>query len=119
MSTLSPPPLEDRNTFLWRLVHLEPVVLRGVIVSLLMLLASLGIIISPQLPDELIAFLAAVAALYQALWTRSAVTPNAKVVVAAPDPVNRPNVITAGEATTTAHAAAILDAAHTAPRRFL
>lgn len=114
MPTDESPPTDERDTFLWRLVHLEPVVLRGIIVSLVLLLASVGIVVSPQIPDQLVVFLASVGALYQALWTRPAVTANAKVVVAAPDPVDRPNVVAAGEATTTAHNTAIVDAARRA-----
>lgn len=101
----------DRTTLWWRLVHLEPAMLRGVVVAVVAMLGAVGILVAPALPDALLAAWGAVAAVVQALWTRPAVTANARVVVEAPDPVESPRVVVAGEATTQASAGAILDAA--------
>lgn len=103
----------DKTTLWWRLVHLDPALLRGAVVAVVALLGALGILVSPQLPDVLIGAWAAMAAVVQALWTRPAVTANARVVVWAPDPVGSPRTVAAGEATstTTASDAAIIGAA--------
>lgn len=101
----------DQNGFWWRLVNLNPAVLRGVVVAVVALLGTVGILVTPALPDELVAALAAVAAVVQALWTRAAVTPNARVVVRAPEPITEPGVVEAGEATTIAPNLDILRAA--------
>jgi len=96
---------------LWRLVHLEPALFRGIILAVVGLLGTLGIVIAPQVPDSLLGFLIAVLALVQAIWTRQAVTPNAKVAVSVPDPVNAPQTVAAGDAVTTATSRDIVSAA--------
>lgn len=102
-------PIND--TFWWRLVHLNPALIRGIVMAAVLLAASLGILISPGLPDTLIGFIATALAIVQALWTRSAVTANARVAVSVPDPINFPNVVAAGDATTSATPKDIIDAA--------
>lgn len=102
---------EPQDTFWWRLVHLDPALLRGLVVALVLLLGGLGVSIATDVPDTVVTAIAAFLAIVQALWTRPAVTANARVVVAAPDPVNRPGRVVAGEAVTTATSDAILDAA--------
>lgn len=119
MPNIESPSDENRDTFMWRFVHLEPALLRGLVVGFVMMLASFGVIVSPAIPDSFVTFLLLFGAIYQALWTRGAVTPNAKVVVTAPYPADRPDVVMPGEAITTAPHAVIVDAARTAPRRFL
>lgn len=106
----------NRDTIWWRLVHLEPAVWRGAVVAVVALLGALGIIVAPGIPDALIAAWVALAAVVQALWTRPAVTANARVVVEAPDPVDRPGRVLAGEAVTGASDALILAAARSDPR---
>ena len=88
-----------QNTFWWRLLHLDPVLFRTGVVSVVALLASLGIAIAPGIPDSLITAVAAVAALVSALWSRDGVTPNDKVVVYQPDPVGQPSALLPGAAT--------------------
>lgn len=106
----------DRDTFLWRVVHLEPALLRGVVMAVVALLAGFGIVVSPDVPDATVLVLVAVLALVQAVWTRPAVTANARVVVEAPEPVRQPDAVVAGEAVTRASNADILGAAYDLPR---
>lgn len=96
---------------LWKFVHLDPALFRGVIMAGVLALSSAGIIISDDIPNSIIGFVAAMLAMVQAIWTRNGVTPNAKVAVSVPDPINAPNVVAPGEAVTNAHAAAIITAA--------
>lgn len=98
-----------------RIATLQPAVYRGVIISFVALLASLGVIVSPQLSDSLIAVIGSLSTLIAAVWIRSGVTPNAKVLAYTPDPES-PRVVAAGEAVTTAGDAAILDAVRTVGR---
>jgi hypothetical protein len=105
------------NDNLWyRVTKLEPAVWRGLIVAIVALLGSIGVAISPGLPDALIGFIVVAVPLVQALWTRPAVTANARVSVYVPDPVNNPQIVEAGEATTTASNAEIVVAAKEQPR---
>jgi hypothetical protein len=102
---------EPTDTFWWKLVHLDPTLIRGLVMATILLLSSIGILVSPEVPNSLIGFIATVLAIVQALWTRPAVTPNAKVAVVVPDPVNAPEVVEAGNATTTATTKDIIEAA--------
>jgi hypothetical protein len=106
----------NRDTWWWRLVHLEPTLLRGVLTGIIGLAGALGILIAPGLPDQILGLWVPLAALVQAMVTRPAVTANARVVVAMPDPVNQPGTVVPGEATTTASNTQILDAAKDIPR---
>jgi hypothetical protein len=108
--------MEPNTSFWYRLTKLDPAVYRGLIVSGVALLASIGVAISPGVPDALIAFIVVVVPLVQALWTRPAVTANARVAVYVPDPVSNPQIVEAGEATTTATNAQIIEAAKEQPR---
>lgn len=108
--------MQDKNSFLWKLVNLDPALLRGLIMAVIWILASIGVAVTPELPNSLIGAIAAILAVVQAIWTRPEVTANARVSVYLPDPVNAPNVVAAGEAVTTATTAAIIDAATTMPR---
>lgn len=100
-----------QNGFWWRLMNLDPALWRGLIIAAFALAATVGVTISPNVPDQIIALIWALSAIIQALWTKQAVTPNSKVAVSVPDPVNNPNVVEAGEATTTAPDHQILEAA--------
>jgi hypothetical protein len=102
---------ENKDTFWWKLIHLDPVLLRGAIMASVALLASFGLIVAPGVPDALVGFIGVIFLAGQALWTRSSVTPNAKVAVSVPDPVNALHVVEAGEARTTASNTEILEAA--------
>lgn len=108
--------MNPQDTLWWRLVHLEPTVLRGVLTGLLGLAGALGILISPGLPDQILGVWVPLMALVQLLWTRPGVTANARVVVALPDPVDAPGTVVPGEATTTATTGQIIDAAKDVPR---
>ena len=100
--------------FMSRLATMNPALLRGLVVALVWFLASIGIVLSPNAPDASIGVLAAILAIVQALWTRPAVTPNAKVAVYVPDPINSPEIVAAGQAVTTATSTDIVSAARSA-----
>lgn len=102
------------NSFWWKLVHLEPTLLRGMISGLIGLLGAIGILVAPGLPDTILGFWVPIMALIQVIITRPVVTANARVAVLVPDPINAPNVVEAGEAVTNSPAAGILTAARMA-----
>src|SRR3954466_2227888 len=102
--------MDPQDSFWWRLTHLEPAVYKGLVTAIVGLLVTLGVVISPNVPDQLITVIVAAMAVVQALWTRGSVTPNAKVVVALSNAFE-PHRVVAGEATTTASDSAILEAA--------
>lgn len=110
-----PNPNGTDNSLWYRLVHLNPALWRGLVVATVALLASSGVVISDQIPNNLVLFIGAVAAIVQALWTKTGVTPNAKVVSFLPEPIMRPGYIRAGEAVTTATEPAIVRAATQPP----
>lgn len=77
MATNSSP----RSTSIWyKIINLEPALWKGLIVAVVATLLSVGIKVSPDFSDNLIGLVVAVAAIYQALWTRESVVPEAKVV---------------------------------------
>lgn len=84
--------------FWWKIVHLEPAVYKGIIVSVVGILATFGLIISDQNSGAAYTAIAAVVALIQAVWTRNSVTANSKVLAYKPNPVDEPTVVTAGQA---------------------
>ena len=94
---LEPTPA-PRDTVWWRLVHLDPVILRGGLTSVFTILGSLGILVAPGLDDSLVTAWVGVMGIVGVVWVRPAVTANARVAVWVPDPVNRPNVVASGEA---------------------
>lgn len=91
----------EMTNFWWRLVHLDPAILRGAVIAIVTLVSALGFVISEQTLAAFLTAIGALLAIVQALWTRGAVTPNAKVVVYKPDPVNRPAMLAPGEAVST------------------
>lgn len=101
--------------FLERFASLQPAVFRGVIVAVVALLASVGILVSPELADALVGLVGSLSALTAAFWIRPAVTPNSKVLAYTPDP-EHPRVIASGEGTTTAPDGVILDAVRYDPK---
>lgn len=109
---------DPRDNIWWRLANLNPAVLRGLIVSVIAVLAAYGIKVSPDASDSLILLVLALGPVVQALWTRGAVTPNAKVAVSVPDPVGAPNEVEAGEAIVVASAETVLDAAMRTGRKY-
>jgi len=106
----------DRDTWWWRLIHLEPTILRGTITGIVGLAGALGILLAPGLPDTILGVWVPLMAVVQVLLTRPAVTANARVVVEAPDPIGEPATVQPGEATTGASIADILAAAKDVPR---
>lgn len=107
----------DQPVSIWyKLIKLDPAVFRGLIVAMAALLASVGVAISPGVPDAVIGFFVVLVPIVQALWTRPAVTANARVAVLVPDPVNNPQIIEAGAAITTAPDAEIITAATANPK---
>ena len=87
--------------FWWKLVHLDPVLLRGAVISIAALVGTFGFAIGDQKVEAFLSAVAALIVLVQALWTRKAVVPNAKVVVYKPDPVNSPKELAPGPAVST------------------
>lgn len=104
---------EPQPSFWWKLVHLDPAIFRGLIMAVVLVLGSVGIFVSDELANNLVIAWVAIMAVVQALWTKRGVTPNAKVVVQAPDPVNAPGTVAPGEAVTDASAEEIIEAART------
>lgn len=88
----------DQADFWWRLVHLDPAILRGAVMSVIALVATFGLIVGDAKQAAIITAIGSILALVQALWTRKAVTPNAKVVVYKPDPIKAPDLVVPGPA---------------------
>ncbi len=93
--------IPENAGFWWKLIHLDPAILRGSVVSIMGLAAAFGYLVNDQRQGAILGAIAAVLALAQALWTRRAVTPNAKVVVYKPNPVEEPEILLAGHAIST------------------
>lgn len=72
--------------WLKKFANMNPVLLRGLAVSVLAALAGVGINVSTNLQDAIPGYVVAFAALVQAIITHPAVTPNKKVVTYLPDP---------------------------------
>lgn len=89
---------EPKDTIWWRIVNLQPATWRGIVTAVFVLLAAVGIKVVPEVPDAVFLVILAVLPVIQAAWTKKAVTPNAKVAVRVPDPINRPGKIEAGPA---------------------
>lgn len=87
--------------FWWKLVHLDPVLLRGAVISIAALIGTFGLAVGDQKVEAFLGAIAALLFLVQALWTRKSVVPNAKVVAYKPDPVNAPTVLAPGPAVST------------------
>lgn len=104
-----------RDTVWWRLMNLQPAVWRGIVTAVFVFLAAVGIKVAPEIPDAAFLVVLALLPIVQGIWTRSAVTPNAKVAVSVPDPINAPAEVAAGEAVVPASTptAEILEAAET------
>lgn len=85
----------------WKLVNLDPVLIRGAVMSCGALAMALGLTVSDKTLGAFLAALFSLMLICQAIWTRSSVTPNAKVVAYKPDPVNEPLVVEAGQAVST------------------
>lgn len=103
--------MDQNDNFWYRLTKLDPALFRGLVIAAVAILASIGVAINPALPDALVGLIWALSAVVQALWTRPAVTANARVAVSVPDPINNPHIVAPGEAVTTASDSAIINAA--------
>lgn len=77
-----------RPSIWWKLAHLEPAVYRGIVVAVFGLLASLGVVISPDIPDQVVIVIMALLPLIQGLWTRAGVVAEDKVVAYVEDPTS-------------------------------
>lgn len=93
--------IPEDPSFFWRLVNLDPALWRGLVVAIFALLSSFGFYVSDEEREALILVLVSVVAIVQGLWTRFAVTPNKKVVVYKPSPVDAPAMVVAGPAVST------------------
>lgn len=91
----------ENPSFWWKLVNLDPALVRGAVMSFGALAAAVGFMISDQKLGTFLGFLFSLMLIGQALWTKSAVIPKAKVVVYKPDPVNRPLELEPGPAVST------------------
>lgn len=104
-----------QDNALQRLLKLNPAIVRGLLVTLALVIAQVvgHTVISDDTISQIINGFSAIGSLIGAVWTRGAVTPNAKVVVYKPDPVNS-DTVAAGPATITptqANQTAVLEAA--------
>lgn len=88
----------SKPNWLERFAALDPVMLRGVVVTVFALLGAVGISVSDGLVAAVLAFVVALGALVTALVSRPAVTPNEKVLVYKPDPFDAPGTVAAGHA---------------------
>lgn len=77
--------------------------------AIVAVLASFGVYVSSAIPDSIIGLIVIAIPIIQGLWTKKAVTPNAKVVTYLPDP-SEPTEILPGEAVTTASPREIVEA---------
>lgn len=102
---------DPKDTMWWRLVNLQPAVWRGLIISVIAVAAAFGIKTREDLPDLLMLVVLGALPILQGLWTKGAVTPNAKVAVIVPDPVGAPNKVRAGEAEVNAPNEDVIEAA--------
>lgn len=95
-----PYPASDQppDTFWWRLVNLQPATWRGIVVAIFAFLAAVGIKVAPEIPDAAFLLVIALLPIAQGLWTKKAVTPNAKVAVYVPEPTRAPELVQPGEA---------------------
>lgn len=107
---------QPRDTWWWKLVHLEPVVWKTLILTVVAVLGSVGILVSDDLANNLVLLLTTLLGIVQIVWTRPSVTANAKVVVEAPDPAGDPYTVAPGEAVTKAPSDEIVRAAYTLAR---
>lgn len=89
---------DPRDSFWWKLVNLQPATWRGIVTAVVALAVAVGFKVAPEVPDAVFLVILAVLPVIQGVWTRKGVTPNAKVAVVVPDPINAPNTVEAGEA---------------------
>lgn len=106
--------IPDSPNFWWKLTHLEPALYAGIVTAVVAVLASVGFAISDSATSSIISAVVVIVGLVQALWTRSKSTPNQKVVVYKPDPVNSPNEVSAGSAVSS-NAVEVVNAAASTP----
>lgn len=106
--------IPDSPNLWWKLTHLEPALYAGIVTAVVAILASIGFAISDSATNAIISAVVVVVGLVQALWTRSKSTPNQKVVVFKPDPVNSPDKVSAGPAVSS-NAVDVVNAAATTP----
>lgn len=98
--------------WLIRFSRMEPAVFRGLIVSIVALLASVGVIVTPALSDSIVGLIGAVAALIAGFWIKPAVTPNDKVVSYLPDPERRGKLLSGAAITTASDGVVLYTARH-------
>lgn len=79
--------LNARPSFLYKLTHLEPAVYRGIIIAVFGVAASLGVVVSDTIPDQVIVLVLALLPLIQGFWTRTAVVAEDKVVAYVENPL--------------------------------
>lgn len=87
-----------KKSWLQRITEMEPVVLRGAIISVIGLA---GMILNFQLAEgqveAIVSGIISVLAMASALWSRKAVTPNKKVINYKPSPDKRPTEVLPGD----------------------
>lgn len=109
----------SENPGFWeRLAALNPAVVRAVVVAIVGVVALVaGKAIDDGTVDVIVNVLMVILPIVAGFFIKRAVTPNAKVVVLKPDPVNAPDVVAPGEATTgPEQGTAVLEAAIQTPQ---
>lgn len=102
-------------SLLWRLVHLNPVLWRGLLLAVAGVLVTVGVVFSGHAQEAIYTLILSVVAIVQAVWTKGSVVPNKKVVVYKPDPVESPRELASGEAVSTNAADLLAKAASIEP----
>ena len=87
--------------FWWRLVHLNPVLYRGLVMGFVSFLGAFGLAFSNEKGEAIVGFITVLLLFIQAAWTRGSVVASKKVVVYKPNPVDEPHVLAPGEAVST------------------
>lgn len=92
--------MESNPSLLERIATLNPALLRGSIVAIFgIIVAVTGHQVDNATVDLVVNGVLALLALVAAIVIRPAVTPNGKVVVMKPNPIDQPGVVAPGEAT--------------------
>jgi hypothetical protein len=104
--------MPDKNSMWWRLVNLEPVLWKTIILTIVAVLGSVGILVNDDLANNLVILWTTLMSIIQLVWVRGSVTANARVAVLVPDPAD-PSAVAPGAAFTSAPSTEIVQAART------
>ena len=90
--------MDQNPTWFQKMLALDPLIVRGVILSFFGLLGAVGLSQTDGTAEAVLGFAMGLLALLGAIWGRPAVTPNAKVLAYQPRPIDAPQLVKAGEA---------------------